>query len=86
MEEYKDHIDQELFEQIEAYLLNTLSQEDRSRFEKQLAADPSLQKELDLQRQLLAIATIESFKLDQEATIENPSAGSNPSAIVKPIN
>lgn len=79
MEEYKDHIDQELFEQIEAYLLNTLSPEERSRFEKQLAADPSLQKELDLQRQLLAIATIESFKTDQQAKPTLP-------AKVKPIS
>ena len=61
MEDYKDHIDQELFEQIEAYLLDSMTTEERSRFETQLAADPSLQKELELQRQLLAIVSVESF-------------------------
>ncbi|MCU0384616.1 MAG: hypothetical protein MUE38_01220 [Flavihumibacter sp.] len=85
MEDYKDHIDQELFEQIEAYLLHSMTSEQRSRFETQLAADPSLQKELELQRQLLAITTIESFKAEQ-STIENSSAASKPSAIVKPIS
>ena len=61
MEDYKDHIDQELFEQIEAYLLDSMTTEERSRFETQLAADPSLQKELELQRQLLSIVSVESF-------------------------
>lgn len=86
MEDYKDHIDQELFEQIEAYLLHTMTTEERSRFETQLAADPSLQKELELQRQLLAIATVESFKADQQSRIENSSAASRTSAIVKSIS
>lgn len=86
MEDYKDHIDQALFEQIEAYLLDSMTTEERSRFETQLAADPSLQKELELQRQLLAIATIESFKADQQSRIENSSAASRPSAIVKSIS
>jgi tetratricopeptide (TPR) repeat protein len=86
MEDYKDHIDQELFEQIEAYLLHTMTTEERSRFETQLAADPSLQKELELQRQLLAIATVESFNTDQQSSIENSSAASRPSAIVKSIS
>lgn len=72
MEDYKDHIDQELFEQIEAYLLHSMTTEERSRFEVQLAADPSLQKELELQRQLLSIVTVESFKVTKKEAQSHP--------------
>lgn len=73
MEEYKDHIDQALFEQIEAWLLNTMPAGERTLFEAKLIADPSLQKEVELQRQLLSIVPVESFKAEQKDLVSHPA-------------
>lgn len=59
--EYKDHIDQSLFEEIEAYLLQTMPAMERTRFELRLEEDPALQNELRLQQQLMALAQVRSF-------------------------
>lgn len=61
MEHAKNHIDQILFEEIEAYLLQTMGQAERSGFEQRMASDPELQQEVQLQRQLLAIVEVGSF-------------------------
>lgn len=61
MEEYREHIDQQLFEQIEAYLLHTMEASERSRFESDMMADEQLRNEVDLQRKLLAAAQAASF-------------------------
>ena len=44
-------LDKDRFEAIEAYLLRSMSTEERSRFEQELAADASLRAELELQRE-----------------------------------
>lgn len=61
MEGYREHIDQQLFEQIEAYLLHTMEASERSRFEAAMMADEQLRNEVDLQRKLLAAAQAASF-------------------------
>lgn len=44
-------LDKDRFEAIEAYLLRSLTAEERSRFEQELAADASLRAEMELQRE-----------------------------------
>ena len=61
MEEYKEHIDQQLFEQVEAYLLNTMDASERFQFEKAMADDVQLRNEVNLQRKLVAVAQTVSF-------------------------
>lgn len=78
MEEYKNHIDQALFEQIEAYLLNTMTPAERTRFEQTLATDRSLQKELELQRQLLAMVEVGSFQPQTATAATAPAATQAP--------
>ncbi|KYP15244.1 tetratricopeptide repeat protein [Flavihumibacter sp. CACIAM 22H1] len=70
MEEYKDRLDQPFFEQIEAYLLNSLLPEEKAAFEAKLAADPSLLKAVELRRQLLAQVPAESFRAETKAALK----------------
>lgn len=61
MKEYKEHIDQQLFEQIEAYLLNTMDAGRRAAFEREMEADEKLRNEVNLQRRLTAVAEVFSY-------------------------
>ncbi|MGN6438631.1 MAG: tetratricopeptide repeat protein [Agriterribacter sp.] len=70
MAHYKDHIDQHLFEQIEAYLLHKMDADARAAFEKTMQADEALKNEVALQR-LLTIG-IEAHALSKEATAPPP--------------
>lgn len=54
MEGYKEQIDQPLFEQIEAYLLNTMDASERRQFETAMSDDVQLRNEVNLQRKLVA--------------------------------
>ncbi|HRP56233.1 hypothetical protein [Agriterribacter sp.] len=74
MEGYREHIDQQLFEQIEAYLLHTMEASERYRFEAAMAADEQLQNEVDLQQKLIAAA--QTAFLGHEATQHIPIAKS----------
>jgi len=56
MENYKNQIDQELFERIEAYLLQRMSAEDRAGFEEEMKHDEKLRNEVRLQQRLIAAA------------------------------
>jgi hypothetical protein len=44
-------LDRKKFETIEAYVLDTMSAEERVRFEQDLSADPALRAEVDMQRE-----------------------------------
>lgn len=61
MEEYREHIDQQLFEQIEAYLLNTMDAGRRAAFEREMDADEKLRNEVNLQRRLTAVTEVFSY-------------------------
>ena len=54
----------EIIEKIEAYLEGSLSPDETRQFETQLANDPGLQKEVELQRQLMM--GIDRAQLKQE--------------------
>lgn len=73
MEAYKDHIDQQLFEEIEAYLLNSMNPADKASFEERIASDPQLQNEIRLQQQLMALAQVASYQ-PQSKTHSAPAA------------
>lgn len=47
----KGALDRDRFEAMEAYLLGTMPQAERARFEQELAASPALRAELELQRE-----------------------------------
>jgi tetratricopeptide (TPR) repeat protein len=66
MKEYKEHIDQQLFEQIEAYLLNTMDAARRAAFEREMEADEKLRNEVSLQRRLTAVAEVSSYKGEKQ--------------------
>lgn len=61
MEAYREHIDQQLFEQIEAYLLDTMDASERFQFETAMADDVLLRNEVNLQRKLVAAVQTASF-------------------------
>ncbi|HRN58272.1 MAG TPA: hypothetical protein PLL71_17555 [Agriterribacter sp.] len=82
MEEYSAHIDQQLFERIEAYLLHTMDASERSRFEAAMEGDEQLRNEVRLQRKLLAAA--ETVFFDHKAVQHIPAAGN--AAPVKKIS
>lgn len=54
MDDFKEQIDQPLFEQIEAYLLNTMDTSERVQFEAAMVQDAQLRSEVDLQQHLIA--------------------------------
>jgi hypothetical protein len=74
MEEYREYIDQQLFEQIEAYLLNTMEASERYRFEAAMAVDEQLRNEVNLQRKLFAAAQTAFF--DHKAVQQIPAVKS----------
>ncbi len=80
MKEYKEHIDQQLFEQIEAYLLNTLDAARREAFEREMEADERLRNEVHLQRRLTAVAEVSSYKGEKQEQKEQAR-----SAVVKKL-
>lgn len=72
MKEYKEHIDQQLFEQIEAYLLNTMDTARRAAFEREMEADERLRNEVHLQRRLTATAEAFSYMGEKQEQKEQP--------------
>lgn len=65
MAHYKDHIDQRLFEQIEAYLLDKMDADTRQAFENAMQTDEALKNEVELQR--LLTMGIEAYVGSREA-------------------
>ncbi len=61
MAEYKDDINRELFEQIEAYILNRMDPESRRAFEAGMETDEHLRNEVALQRSLIGAVEVFSF-------------------------
>lgn len=56
----KNHLSQNEFERIEAYLLDQLNEEDRNSFEKELETNVALKSEVEMQRKMmLAVETSE---------------------------
>ena len=70
MADYRDHISQEMFEQIESYLLGRMDAVQRQAFEQAMANDVQLRNEVALQRKLIATVEAGSF-------IEQPGAGTS---------
>ena len=66
---YKE-INQELFERIERYLLNQMSERDRLNFEKEMAQDEMLRNEVSLQEQLQAGIAVDA--IGEEYQQDNP--------------
>jgi len=66
MAQYRDHIEEALFERIEAYLLNTMDASARAAFERELEASETLRNEVDLQRRLTAAVEIFSDAGEQQ--------------------
>lgn len=79
MKEYKEDIDQQLFEQIEAYLLNTMDAGRRAAFEREMEADEKLRNEVNLQRRLTAVAEVYSYTGEKHKQKEQP----RPAAVKK---
>lgn len=67
MADFKDHISQELFEQIESYLLGHMDTAQRQAFEQAMANDGQLRNEVALQHKLMAAAEAGSFLAAQPA-------------------
>ncbi len=61
MAEYNDHIDRELFERIESYILNRMEPATRAAFEAEMENDESLRNEVALQRNLVGAVEALSF-------------------------
>ena len=80
MKEYKEHIDQQLFEQIEAYLLNTMDTGRRAAFEREMEADEKLRNEVNLQRRLTAVTEVFSYTGEKQEQKEQVR-----SAVVKKL-
>lgn len=66
MADYKDHIDQASFEQIENYLLGKMDAATQQAFEQQLAGDESLRNEVALQRRLMATVEVGTFLANRQ--------------------
>lgn len=66
---YKE-IDQDLFESIERYLLNQMSDDNRLQFEKELAQDEMLRNEISLQQQLQSTIAIDAIGVEYQQ--DNP--------------
>lgn len=64
MAQYRDHIDKELFERIEAYLLNNMDAGTRAAFEQEMQADISLRNEVVLQQKLTGAAAALSHEYE----------------------
>jgi hypothetical protein len=67
MADYKDHISQEMFEQIESYLLERMDTAQRQAFVQAMANDAQLRNEVALQRKLMASVEAGSFLAEQPA-------------------
>lgn len=67
MADYRDHINQETFEQIESYLLQRMDAAQQQAFEQAMAKDMLLRNEVDLQRKLMATVEAGSFTAEQPA-------------------
>lgn len=61
MAEYNEHIDRELFEHIEAYILNRMEPAARAAFEAEMERDESLRNEVALQRKLVGAVEVLSY-------------------------
>ncbi|HRO44768.1 hypothetical protein [Agriterribacter sp.] len=72
MEEYREHIDQQLFERIEAYLLDTMNASERFQFEAAMVGDEQLRNEVDLQRKL--VAAVQTAIFDDKTVQHIPAA------------
>lgn len=77
MAEYKDHIDQATFEQIEQYLLGQMDTAAHASFEQLMATDPALRAEVDLQQKLQATLEAGTF-LAEQATAESAATAPAP--------
>lgn len=65
MADYRDHISQETFEQIENYLLHRMDAAQQQAFEQAMANDAQLRNEVELQRRLMSTVEAGSFLADQ---------------------
>lgn len=61
MVQYKEQIDQKLFERIESYLDQTMDAEKRMLFEQEMKTDEMLRNEVGLQRRLMAATEVFSY-------------------------
>lgn len=62
MAQYKNDINKELFERIEAYLLNNMDSITRTSFENEMAGDAALSNEVELQRKLTGAIEVLAYK------------------------
>jgi tetratricopeptide (TPR) repeat protein len=67
MEENKNHIDQTLFEKIEAYLLGSMNPAEKTAFEQRIENDPDLKAEVELQQKLMATVEVGAFLKEKSA-------------------
>ena len=68
-----NELSHERFERIEAYLLGTLSPEDRTRFEAELEADEQLREEVTLQREHIRAIQLGGFTRTLEQAAQRHS-------------
>ncbi|MCB9180996.1 MAG: hypothetical protein H6593_06040 [Flavobacteriales bacterium] len=68
-----NELSHERFERIEAYLLGTLSPEDRTRFEAELEADEQLREEVSLQREHIRAIQLGGFTRTLEQAAQRHS-------------
>lgn len=68
MAESNNHIDQELFERIEAYILNNMDANNKAIFEREMQASESLRNEVALQRKLMATVSVLSHEYGRDDT------------------
>lgn len=71
MAKYKNDIDKELFERIEAYIRDRMDADTRVAFEKEMRSDESLNREVMLQRRLMA--SVEVFAFNENEAGKQPA-------------
>lgn len=72
MAKYRDHIDQALFERIEAYILNTMDNDSRLAFEQEMSADAVLRNEVALQQKMIAAIEVRAHYDEVKTEAEQP--------------
>jgi hypothetical protein len=80
MADYRDHISQEMFEQIESYLLQRMDAAQRQAFEQAIANDVQLRNEVALQRKLMATVEAGSF-LDEQPGADTATTPAVPAPV-----
>lgn len=60
-------ISQTLYERIESYLLNTMSEQERRKFESEIAENESLKKEVQIQKELLQAVELGALRESLDA-------------------